>query len=119
MFARVTTYHADQDTEQLLGKFKETLSDLQLIDGFSHGYFMTDRESGNGVSITVWESEAAMGASAESAEERRRERTEAGVASVLSVATYELGLIAAAPTVEPAHRRAEPLAEHGEEDDEA
>jgi hypothetical protein len=33
----------------------------------------------------------------------------------VSVDTYEIGLIAAAPNVEPAHRRVEQLEEHGED----
>ena len=117
MFARVTTYHADQDTSQLLDAFKATLGDLQLVNGFSHGYFMVDKDTGGAISTTVWDSEQAMEDSAKSAEDRRRERTESGHASVVSVATYEIGLIAAAPNVEPAHRTSEPLEEHGEEAD--
>ena len=115
MYARVTRYHADDDTDQLLEAFRETVGELQLVDDFSHGYFMVDPSTGGAVSMTVWESEQAMKASTESAEERRRQRTESGHASVVSVDTYEIGLIAAAPTVEPAHRRAERLEEHGEE----
>ncbi len=115
MFTRVTRYHADEDTNRLLDGFRETLASLQLVDGFSHGYFMIDPSTNSAVSMTVWDSEDAMKASAESAEERRQQRTETGHASVVSVETYEIGLIAAAPTVEPAHRRAELVEEHGEE----
>ncbi len=115
MFARVTRYHADEDTDQLLAGFQETIGALQIVPGFSHGYFMVDPKTQEAVSMTVWESEEAMNESTESAEERRRQRTETGHASVVSVDTYEIGLIAAAPNVEPAHRRAEPVEEHGEE----
>lgn len=115
MYARVTRYHADENTDQLLDGFKATIGSLQLVDGFSHGYFMVDPTTGGAVSMTVWDSEAAMAASSESAEERRRQRAEAGAASVESVETYEIGLIAAAANVEPAHRRVEQLEEHGEE----
>lgn len=115
MFARVTRYHADEDTDRLLDGFQGTLGSLQLVDGFSHGYFMVDPGTGEAVSMTVWDSEHAMVVSSDSAQERRRQRTETGAASVVSVNTYEIGLIAAAPDVEPAHRRAELLEEHGEE----
>jgi heme-degrading monooxygenase HmoA len=115
MFARVTRYHADEDTNQLLSGFQETIGSLQIIPGFSHGYFMVDPQTSEAVSMTVWESQEAMTASTESAEERRRQRTESGHGSVVSVDTYEIGLIAAAPNVEPAHRRVEMMAEHGEE----
>ncbi len=115
MFARVTRYHADEDTNQLLEGFQETIGALQIVTGFSHGYFMVDPKTNEAVSMTVWESEEAMSASTESAEERRRQRMESGHASVVSVDSYEIGLIATAPNVEPAHRRVEAMAEHGEE----
>ena len=116
MFTRVTRYHADEDTDQLLEGFKETLGSLQVAPGFSHGYFMVDPKTGEAVSMTVWDSEEAMAASTEAAEERRQQRTKTGHPSDVSVESYEIGLIAAAPNVEPAHRRAEPLEEHGEEE---
>lgn len=115
MFARLTEYHADENTDRLLEGFTATIASLQLVDGFSHGYFMVDPSTKAAMSMTVWESEDAMTASAESAEERRAQRVETGVASVVSVDTYEIGLIAAADDVEPAHRRVEQLEEHGEE----
>ncbi|CAA9488986.1 MAG: hypothetical protein AVDCRST_MAG38-2515 [uncultured Solirubrobacteraceae bacterium] len=114
MFARVTRYHADEDTKKLLDGFQETIGALQIVAGFSHGYFMVDPRTNEAVSMTVWESEEAMTASTESAEERRRQRTESGHASVVSVDSYEIGLIAAAPTVEPAHRKVEVMEELGE-----
>jgi heme-degrading monooxygenase HmoA len=115
MFARVTTYHADEDTDKLLESFKATVGSLQLVDGFSHGYFMVDPKTSGAVSMTVWDSEEAMNASTASAGQRRQQRMEEGHASVVSVDTYDIGLIAAAPNVEPAHRRVSPLEEHGEE----
>ena len=115
MFARVTRYHADEDTNQLLAGFQETIGALQIVKGFSHGYFMVDPKSGEAISMTVWETEQAMQESTESAEERRRQRTESHHASVVSVDSYEIGLIAAAPSVEPAHKRVELVEEHGEE----
>ena len=115
MFARVTRYHADEDTDRLLEGFRDTIGSLQLVTGFSHGYFMIDPNTNEAISMTVWDSQEAMTASTESAQERREQRTESGAASVVSVDTYEIGLIAAAPNVEPAHRRTELLEEHGEE----
>ena len=115
MFARVTTYHADEDAGRLLDGFKATMGSLQIVEGFSHGYFMVDRASGNAVSMTLWDSEDAMNASTESAEARRRERTETRGTSVESVSTYEIGLITTAPGVEPAGRRPEPVEEPGED----
>lgn len=118
MFARVTKYHAEEDANRLLEAFKDTMGSLQIVPGFSHGYFLIDRSTGAAVSMTIWESEKAMSASTESAEGRRREREEVGRAKVEAVENYEIGLIASAPDVEPAGRRvAEPVAEPGEDDE--
>lgn len=91
------------------------MGELQLVRGFSHGYFLVDRATGAAMSMTIWESEEAMSASTESAEERRQERAQTGGASVVSVDTYEIGLIGSAPGVEQAGRRAEPVEELGED----
>jgi heme-degrading monooxygenase HmoA len=115
MFARVSRYRTDEDTGRLLEGFQSTVGPLQLVEGFSHAYFMVDKETGGAVSITVWESEDAMAASAGSAEERRQQRSEAGHASVEAVDHYEIGLMALAPGVEPAGRRLEAQEEPGEE----
>jgi hypothetical protein len=65
--------------------------------------------------MIVWDSDEAMEASAESAEERRHRRMETGMASIVSVDAYEIGSLAAGPYVDRAHRRVEQLEEHGEE----
>jgi heme-degrading monooxygenase HmoA len=115
MFARVSAYHADEDNQKLMAAFQETIGPLQQVEGFSHAYFLTDADTGRAVSITIWESEAAMAASEAGGAERRQRRSEISGASVDSVDHYEVGLIAVAPGVEPAGRRAEPVEEPGEE----
>jgi heme-degrading monooxygenase HmoA len=115
MFARVSTYLADQDTDRLLEGFQDTIGPLQQVKGFSHAYFLVDPDAGRAVSMTIWESEDAMSASEAGGEERRRQRSEAGGASVESVDHYEVHLIAVAPGVQPAGRRSEPAEEPGEE----
>ena len=115
MFARVSKYRADQDTDRLLQGFQDTIGPLQQVEGFSHAYFMVDRESGTALSMTIWETEDAMWASEAGGEERRRQRTEAGAASVESVDHYDVSLNAVAPGVRPAGRSPEPVAEPGEE----
>jgi heme-degrading monooxygenase HmoA len=115
MFARVSAYHADEDNQKLLGAFQETIGPLQLVDGFSHAYFLVDKDTGRAVSITIWEDEAAMDASEAGGEERRKRRSEIGGASVDAVDHFEVSLIAVAPGVQPAGRRPEPVAEPGED----
>jgi heme-degrading monooxygenase HmoA len=90
MFARVSTYRGDGD--RLLQGFAEVTGPLEAIDGFSRAYFMVDRESGKGMSITVWESEEALNASAAKADELRSRGAEAGGGTIESVEHYEIGL---------------------------
>jgi heme-degrading monooxygenase HmoA len=115
MFARVSSYHADQDTAQLLEGFQDTIGPLQLLEGFSQAYFLVDPQTDTAVSITIWEDEDAMSASAPGGEERRRHRAEAGSATVESVDTYHVSLLAMAPGVRPAGRNRHPAHEPGEE----
>jgi heme-degrading monooxygenase HmoA len=90
MFARVSTYRGDGD--RLLQGFADVTEPLQAIDGFSHAYFMVDRASGKGMSITIWESEDALRASAAQADELRSKGAAAGGAEIESVEHYEIGL---------------------------
>ena len=83
--------------------------------GLVAGYLFFDRAANQFLSITIWESEAAMAASEAGGEERRRRRAEISGASVDSVDHYEVGLIAVAPGVQPAGRRPQPAEEPGEE----
>ena len=115
MFARLSAYHADEESGKLLGSFQETIGTLQQVEGFSHAYFLVDADTGRAVSLTIWESERAMAASEAGGEERRQRRAEISGATVDSVDHYEVGLIAVAPGVEPAGRRQEPVEEPGEE----
>jgi heme-degrading monooxygenase HmoA len=115
MFARMSSYRADEDTARLLAGFQDTIGPLQLADGFSHAYFLVDRDAGTAVSLTIWESEAAMAASEAGGEERRRHRTQAGAATVEAVDHYHVSLLAVAPGVRPAGRSPEQAEEPGEE----
>jgi heme-degrading monooxygenase HmoA len=115
MFARVSAYHADEDSGKLMQAFQDTIGPLQQVAGFSHAYFLVDADTGRAVSMTIWESEAAMAGSESGGAERRRRRAEIGGASVDAVDHFEVGLIAVAPGIEPAGRRREPAEEPGEE----
>jgi hypothetical protein len=95
MFARVSTYRGDADP--LLQGFAAVTGPLEAIDGFSHAYFMVDRESGTGMSITIWTSEEALLSSVAKADELRRQGAEAGGAEIESVQHYEIGMTVGTP----------------------
>ena len=82
MFARVSTYRGDGD--RLLQGFADVSEPLEAIDGFSHAYFMVDRESGKGMSITIWKTEEALQASVEKADELRQRGAAAGIPLAIS-----------------------------------
>ena len=95
MYARVSTYSGDGD--RLLDGFADLTEPLAAIDGFSHAYFMVDRESGKGMSITIWETEEALNASVEKANELREKGAAAGGAEIESVQHYEIGVTVGTP----------------------
>jgi len=98
MFARVSTYRAP-DADRLLEGFESVRAELERMDGFSHAYFMVDRSSGKGLSITMWHSEEALQGTAAAADEMRRRGSEAGGGSIESVEHFEVGMTVGRPTV--------------------
>lgn len=96
MHARVSTYRGDGD--RLVKGFEGVREGLAAVDGFSHAYFLVDRESGKGMSITIWESEDALNASVAKADELRRQGAEAGGSEIESVQHYEIGMTVGTPT---------------------
>ena len=97
MWARVSTYRGDGD--RLLEGFADVSEPLAGIDGFSHAYFMVDRDGGKGMSITIWHSEEALLASAAKADELRGRGAAAGGAEIESVEHYEIGMKVGTPSI--------------------
>jgi heme-degrading monooxygenase HmoA len=97
MFARVSTYRAD-DADRMLEGFQSVTGPLEQIDGFSHAYFLVDRANNKALSITVWDSEQALSASAAKADELRQEGSDTGGGTIESVDEYEIGLTVGSPT---------------------
>jgi heme-degrading monooxygenase HmoA len=95
MFARVSTYRGDGD--RMVQGFADITGPLKAIDGFSHAYFMVDRESGKGMSITIWNSEEALLSSVAKADELRKQGASAGGSEVESVQHYEIGMTVGTP----------------------
>jgi heme-degrading monooxygenase HmoA len=95
MFARVSTYRGDGD--RLVQGFTDITEPLKSLDGFSHAYFMVDRESGTGMSITIWNSEEALNASVAKADELRKQGASAGGSEIESVQHYEIGMTVGTP----------------------
>jgi len=99
MFARVATYTGDAD--ELVEGFERARDQLAQMDGFARAYLCINRQKGRALTISVWETEQALEASAEQAHQFRSQATEPASASTDSVTSYEIAL-----TVEPANTTA-------------
>ena len=90
MWARVSTYQFPfENVDQTLDQFNEALGSLDE-PGLKRAELLVDRQSGKGMTITVWESEDALQASVEAANRIRSGAADAAGASILEVQHYEL-----------------------------
>ena len=92
MHARVSAYTGE--AERLLDGFQTATGPLEEIEGFSQAYFLVDRANNKAISITIWESEEALRASAAEADKLRKEATEPSGSTIDSVEEYEIALTA-------------------------
>ena len=94
MFARVSTYQESPDRldDAIRISKEQVLPRAQQIDGFKGAYYLVERHSGKSVSITLWESEEAMRASEEAANQLRSESTQASGGEVVGVERYEVAI---------------------------
>jgi heme-degrading monooxygenase HmoA len=100
MFARVSTYEGPPDRMQegISHARERILPAVRNIAGFSGVLFLTDRETGKALSITLWESEQAMRDSEEEASRLRSESAEAGGETIAGVERYEVPIFEASLT---------------------
>jgi heme-degrading monooxygenase HmoA len=92
MFARVSRYRGDAD--RLRAGFESVTGELERLDGFAQAFFLTDRASSRAMSITLWETEEALNASAEAAHRMRTRATAPADATIEGVENYDVVLTA-------------------------
>ena len=94
MYARMSTLEGlpDEMDEGLRQVKEHVLPLLQQQDGFKGFIALGDRQSGELIGITFWESEQAMQASEEVGERTRRDAAEATSDTIEDVERYEVGL---------------------------
>jgi heme-degrading monooxygenase HmoA len=90
MHARVSTYTGE--AERLLDGFQSVTGPLEEMEGFSQAYFLVDRGNNKAISITIWESEDALLASASKADELRKDASDSADASIDSIEHYEIAI---------------------------
>jgi heme-degrading monooxygenase HmoA len=87
MYARLSTYQGD--AAGLREGFEAQTAPLEQLDGFKAAYFGVS-DSGKAFSLTVWESEEALTATAERAKELRASATQPSGAQIESVDHFEI-----------------------------
>lgn len=61
MFARVARYEVEPaKTDEAVAAFRDAAAQLEGLNGLKGGYVLTDAEDGVIMSMTLWESRAAM-----------------------------------------------------------
>src|SRR5258708_31311725 len=92
MFAGVSTYVASPaDVDRLVGAF-DSDDRLSQMAGIRDAFLLVDRASGRALTVTLWDTEEAMAASAAGASQVRQEAAGSGGGSIKSVETYEVAL---------------------------
>jgi hypothetical protein len=103
MHARVTKYEGSPEQVDAAVKLvKETiLPGAKRLQGFKGGYWLLDRASGKGFSVTLFESEAALHATEDDAAQLRSRAS--SIVKITAVERYEV--VAEAPIEELAPAR--------------
>ena len=90
MWARVSTYQfSSENLDQALDQINDALGSLDE-PGLHRAELLVDRMSGKGMTITLWESEESLQASAQAANLLRNDTAHTAGASILDVEHYEL-----------------------------
>jgi len=93
--ARVSIFEGG-NPEQIDDSLRQARDDVlpraKQMDGFKGMIALGDRQGGKTLGITFWESEEAMRASEEAANELRQESAEVGGEQIAGVERYEVGL---------------------------
>jgi heme-degrading monooxygenase HmoA len=90
--ARVTRLQGSPDRidEGIRHAQEAILPRARALDGWQGVLFLVDRESGDGVIITLWESAEARQASEDAANQLRQETAAAGGETILGIERYEV-----------------------------
>ena len=74
MYARATTYRGSpEDVQAAIEHYQEGIPSIREFSGNRGTFLLVDRPAGVGIGVTLWESEEAMRASRERADELRQQ----------------------------------------------
>ncbi len=89
MYARVTSGKGDADRLAKVIR-EQALPAAEKMEGFKGLLTLVDRQSGEGLTITLWESEAARRKSEEEANKLRQQAAQASGTEITSVKNWEV-----------------------------
>ena len=92
MLARVSTFEGAPEQVDELTRYarEQVLPALEELEGFSGILGLADRQSGKVLAVTLWESEQAVRASEEAANQLRDESAETASETIAGVERYEV-----------------------------
>jgi heme-degrading monooxygenase HmoA len=91
MQARVARYEVPPERcDEAVQAFLDSAREIVDMDGFGRGFLFVDSESGNALSVTMWEDHAAFEASATKAALARRRAVDAVDGEVQWVQTFDV-----------------------------
>jgi len=91
MLARVARYEVPSDRiDDAVESFGLAAGEVEHLEGFAGGYLLVDHEDGRTMTLTLWESQAALENSERAAGKLRREAAGSVDGSVLSVEKFEV-----------------------------
>ena len=83
MFARIGTWlGSPENLQNWVARASEVKENVQQQPGLAAAYWLSDREGGKGLTITIWESEEAMHASEQFRAQRQAQTSDATGAQV-------------------------------------
>ncbi len=92
-YARVSAYEFPADrVDEARPAFEEATRNLEQMQGITEALFLVDRTEGKAITITIWESEEALRASEQAADEIRQRGAAAGGGQITGVSRYEIVL---------------------------
>jgi heme-degrading monooxygenase HmoA len=93
MFARVSTIQGAPEHLEEAIQYLATPASFRQAKGFKGNYLLVDRENGKMLTITLWETEADMQATAQAVNPIRQEGARlAGAAEPPSIELYEVAI---------------------------
>jgi heme-degrading monooxygenase HmoA len=98
LFARVSTYEVpDGQRGAAQDAFKQAMDRIAALQGFVEGYFLLACDGERAMTMTFWESNAAMTASRVAATRLRSEAARGIESEIISVEEYEVVVHASSP----------------------